>query len=268
MLSLFLSQAAAGSLLVLMLVPAPAAGRKFFRLTVGQSGALLILALVLSREDASPTLRGAAFIAGALLLMIAAGLFHVGRLGAGKAVMTAALLPVLAGIGIDALALIPPQAGGWARLLYPLDALTSGLVTGSVLIAMILGHYYLNVPGLAIAHLQRLSLVFLTAVALRLVVTATSLAIHRGAVGPLVAVLLDTAPGALPAGTDPLLLVFVLIHLLFGILAPALFALMAWRTARIASTQSATGILYVALVMAIMGELSSRYLLALTRLPL
>ena len=267
MLSLFLTQSAIGSLLVLLLIPARAGGRKLFRYTVGQGAALIALGLAAGAEGHS--LRSSLFGGAVLLLAVASGLFHLGRLGAGLALLAAGLGPALAGMIRDAWSLIPSaDPSGVARLLYPLDALTSGLVTGSALIAMILGHYYLNIPGLAIGHLQRLSLAFLGAVMLRMAVVGGSLARSRDLIEPLVRILID--PGAAPAGAglDPFVLVLVLIHLLFGGLAAGVMAFMAWRTSLISSTQSTTGILYVALLMAIMGEMASRYLLVLTRLPL
>ena len=46
----------------------------------------------------------------------------------------------------------------------------------------------------------------------------------------------------------------------FGILGPAAFAYMVRETARLRSTQSATGILYMALIFVVYGEFLARYL--------
>ena len=271
MLSLFLTQSAIGSLLLLLLIPPRAGGRKFFQYTVGQSAGLMALGLALGSADKSGTPVRMFLFGGAIILLAASsGLFHLGRLGAGRALLVAGLAPALAGMIGDALAMIPAtDLSMSARCLYPLDALTSGLVPGSALIAMILGHYYLNIPGLAIKHLQRLTLAFLGAVVLRMVVVSVSLARSRDLIAPLVTLLADTGR-VLPAGPglDPFVLVLVLIHLMFGGVASGIMAFMAWRTSLISSTQSTTGILYVALLMAIMGEMASRYLLTLTGLPL
>jgi hypothetical protein len=129
---------------------------------------------------------------------------------------------------------------------------------------MILGHTYLNVPGLSIGHLQRLSIVFMGTVAARLAVAAVSLVRGGSSLGPTLALLFHTGDGPIPEGAgDPFVFVFVLVHVLAGMVFPAVLAVMVWRTAAIASTQSATGILYVALVLVIMGELASRYLLTI-----
>jgi hypothetical protein len=80
----------------------------------------------------------------------------------------------------------------------------------------------------------------------------------------MISLLLEPGDRPLPeGGGDPLILVFVLIQVLAGALVPAVLAVMVWRTAAIASTQSATGILYVTLVLVIMGELAGRYLVTL-----
>src|SRR5678815_2666781 len=222
MLALFLTEAAVGSLLILLLVPPAQAGRKFFQLTVGQSCLLIVLALALTITGNGPgTPRLALFGASAGLLMISAGLFHLGRLSAGFGLMVAGLLLAVVR---DALHLIPAgDTTTLSRLLYPADALTSGLLPGSVLIAMILGHYYLNVPGLSIRHLQRLTVVFMAAVGIRTLVVALSVARSRDALSPLLSLLVDTQGREWPTtGLDPYVLIFLLLHIVFGTVAPAI----------------------------------------------
>ncbi|HET6372106.1 MAG TPA: hypothetical protein VFG76_02285 [Candidatus Polarisedimenticolia bacterium] len=270
MLRLFLTQAAIGSVLVLLLVPPRAAGRKFFRYAVAQSTAILILGLALEAgAGAYGSLPMGLFFAAALLLGCSAGLFHVGRLETGFLCMAFALLPGMAAVTLEATSFMPAHDTSPAsHLLYPSDALTAGLLLGSVLIAMILGHFYLNIPGLSIDHLKRLSIVVLAATGARLLVVAISAVRHREGLVPLVALFFD-GTGPVPEGAqDPFVLVLLLMHLVVGILGPAVLAFMTWRAAGISSTQSATGILYVALVLVIMGEMASRYLLTFTRLPL
>ncbi len=270
MLALFLTEAAVGSLMVLLLVPPRAAGRGFCRFAVAMIAVLLLLGTAAGYAGGGRSGIALALFATALPLLVAsAGLFHVGRFGTGRVLLAAALLPALPGVIADTVVLAPDASGAGMKLLYGADAVSAGLVPGAVLIAMVLGHYYLNVPGLSIRHLQRLAVTLMAAIALRAVVLGISVAIHREVLGPLVGVLLDTTGRALPVGTiDPFVMVFVLIQVAFGVIVPGAFAIMAWRTSLIASTQSTTGILYVALIMVIMGEMSGRYVLTLTRLPL
>src|SRR5438034_11228773 len=51
---------------------------------------------------------------------------------------------------------------------------------------------------------------------------------------------------------------------ILGLIAPLVLGWMAWETARIRSTQSATGILYVVVIVCFLGELMSLLLLEKT----
>jgi hypothetical protein len=55
---------------------------------------------------------------------------------------------------------------------------------------------------------------------------------------------------------------------LVGLLGPAFFGVLAYRTAKIRSTQSATGILYVVVILVFLGELNALLLQKITGLPL
>ena len=64
------------------------------------------------------------------------------------------------------------------------------------------------------------------------------------------------------------LLVWLPARWLLGLLGPTALGWMAWETARIRSTQSATGILYVVVIACFLGELTSLLLLDKTRFVL
>jgi hypothetical protein len=49
-----------------------------------------------------------------------------------------------------------------------------------------------------------------------------------------------------------------------GFLGPLVLAWMAWQAAKIRSTQSATGILYVVVIFCFLGEMTSQLLLSTT----
>ena len=57
-------------------------------------------------------------------------------------------------------------------------------------------------------------------------------------------------------------------RVLFGLLGPLVLAYLTWETAKIQSTQSATGILYVDFFTVIVGEVLAKYLLVSQRVPL
>ena len=48
--------------------------------------------------------------------------------------------------------------------------------------------------------------------------------------------------------------------MLFGLAGPAVLSYLTWETAKIRSTQSATGILYVVVILCFLGELTSQLL--------
>jgi hypothetical protein len=123
---------------------------------------------------------------------------------------------------------------------------------------MLLGHWYLVVRGMAIEPLKRLTMALLGATILRLLVVGvvlTSLAGDGFEYGsPLYRV-------AVAQG------IFFWMRVGWGLLGPLVLWPMIWGTVRIRSTMAATGILYVAVVAVVIGEVLSTYLSALERLP-
>jgi protein NrfD len=61
--------------------------------------------------------------------------------------------------------------------------------------------------------------------------------------------------------------VFFWQRVLFGLFGPAVLSVLTWETAKIQSTQSATGILYIDFFAVIVGEVLATYLLVATRVP-
>jgi hypothetical protein len=125
------------------------------------------------------------------------------------------------------------------------DRLTSGLVLGFITTAMLLGHWYLNTPTMKLAPLKRLLFWLVAAVLLRMVVCAIGVDIHL------------FASAAKPSDTW---FVFLALRWLSGLFGVLLLTFLAWQTLKIPNTQSATGILYAAVVLAFIGELTSQLL--------
>lgn len=130
--------------------------------------------------------------------------------------------------------------------IHGLDSLSSGLLIGSALAAMLLGHWYLNAPGMRLAPLNRLVILLAGAAVLRGLLAAVMLVWYGG-----------------PPG-DHLMLVLLAIRWLFGLLGILGLAWMTRQTLRIPNTQSATGILYVCVIGVFLGELASLLLLKST----
>lgn len=123
-------------------------------------------------------------------------------------------------------------------------ALVSGLVTGCTVHAMLLGHWYLNAPGMSVAALRRMIDLALAVWGARLLLTLWLAA--------------PSAGGGLPAGTTALAL--AALRWLAGLVGLPVLLVMARKTLDIPNTQSATGILYVACLAAILGELTGQLL--------
>jgi hypothetical protein len=155
-----------------------------------------------------------------------------GVLLAGATVVTAAMTAGVAGDTAGAAWL----AGG--------EALVSGLVAGLTVHAMLLGHWYLNAPGMRVDALRRMIDLALAAWALQMVVSVAGLVNRAGFPTDL-------------TGTALLSLRWIA-----GLAGLPLLLVMARKTLEIPNTQSATGILYVACLAAILGELTSQLLQA------
>ena len=132
----------------------------------------------------------------------------------------------------------------------PLSFLISSLLLGSVVDGMILGHSYLNIPALPTRFLMQFSILFL--VSLLFQGSLTMFSILSGMRTDLVrsALFLQSFDG-----------LFLWVRLAVGIIGPLILAVMILETVRIRSTQSATGLLYIAMLMVVAGEFFSKFFL-------
>ena len=132
------------------------------------------------------------------------------------------------------------------------DPLSGGAVLGATMAAMLLGHWYLNSPGMSLAPLKRLTAGLMAAVALRAMVSGVGLALEWQAAGPF--------------GTNQWL--FISLRWLTGLIGAMAVAVMARQTLKIPNTQSATGILYVGVIFTFLGELTAQLLSRRSAFPL
>ena len=126
------------------------------------------------------------------------------------------------------------------------DIISSGLLLGTTLAAMLLGHWYLNTPTMKLQPLRRLVLLVIAAVILRMIFCAWGLFLcfQDASLPPLA-----TATGAL-----------LILRWLAGLIGTLIVVIMTWATLKIPNTQSATGILYVGVIGTFVGELASQLL--------
>lgn len=134
---------------------------------------------------------------------------------------------------------LPNQNGKTAvGFLSQASVVSSGALLGFTMAAMLLGHWYLNSPGMQLRPLRKLIVAMSVAVGLQAILSALGL---WG----------EFAAGAM---ITTQWLLFVVLRWTFGIVGVAVMALMAWKTLDIPNTQSATGILYVAVIGTFVGE--------------
>jgi len=164
------------------------------------------------------------------------------------------ILYAVAGLSMFAAAVAtahPPEAGPLQTTLILLDILSSGLLLGFTLTAMFLGHWYLNTPTMELVPLRRLVMMLMVAILARAALCALGLG-------------LVAWHDKLPQGA---FVFFIALRWLSGLVGTLILAVMTWETLKIPNTQSATGILYVAVICAFLGELTAQLLSVQTMFP-
>ncbi len=179
----------------------------------------------------------------ACLLAAALVALKVERRTAARATGTLGALAGLGALGISAAAYAP---AGRSLLLVLVSFWAAALALGSVWTAMMLGHWYLVTPRLAPRPLLRL------------------IALLGGALAIQALLLAAEAAAGLSLAVIPWLF---WLRTGVGIALPAVLAVLAWRTARVRSMMSATGLLYVALGAVLAGEIMAKALFFVTRTP-
>jgi hypothetical protein len=133
-----------------------------------------------------------------------------------------------------------------------LDDYTSAALLGAATTAMLIGHSYLIAPAMSLTPLLWLLGALFATTILRLGVALLGVwcwtAGHSS-------ITLETALWLVPRWG-------------LGFAAPLALGAMAWQTAKMRSTQSATGILYVVVIFCFLGELTSQLLVARNGVPM
>jgi hypothetical protein len=166
--------------------------------------------------------------------------------GVGKAALW-----FIAACGLSA-AVLTPYATSHLDLLHALSALTSGAALGLVFASMLLGHWYLNAPGMELAPLRRLLIAAAVAIVAQAALSTAGL----------------VAEIAARSNITVAWQLFLVLRWSFGLVGVLALLWMAWRTLDIPNTQSATGILYVAVLGVFIGELTGLLLSAESAYPL
>ena len=252
-LFLFLAHLGLGIVFTLALVSREA-GVKFFRFNAGLAAILIAVALAFRPAGDNPLVfDGLLVVEGAVVLYWAT----VGR-------TLASIRPGIVGVAIVVgLATLVIQALGFSggralpmQVLTAASFLSSAALLGGACTAMILGHWYLVIPSLQVRHLQSIVKLHIASMVIRVVVVVAAVFGGIALWQPGFRHYILSIDG-----------IFFWQRVLFGLFGPALLSYLTWETAKIQSTQSATGILYVDFFTVVVGEVLAKYLLLATRVP-
>jgi protein NrfD len=261
-LFLFLTHLGLGIIFSLAVVSRDA-GVKFFRFNAGLAATLIAVALVF-RSGEDDDVRAARYAFQALLVAETAIVLYWATIGRALARVRPAILATACAAGLVALiAQAAAAATGRALAMQGLTLasfLSSAALLGGACTAMILGHWYLVIPSMQVTHLQKIVKVHMASMVVRIAVVLAAvivaIATWEPGVGPSFRHYIFSISG-----------VFFWQRVLFGLAGPALLSYMTWETAKIRSTQSATGILYVDFFTVVVGEVLAKYLLLATNVP-
>ncbi len=247
-LFLFLAHLGVGIVCTLLFVSRDA-GVKFFRFNSGLAAILIAVALAFQFD-------------GALAVSEAALVLYWATVGRMLARVRPLIVAVIIGAGLAAIVLQAwTVSAAWplpARALTVASFLSSAALLGGACTAMVLGHWYLVIPSMQVTHLQSIVKMHIASMVVRVAVVAAAvfvaIATWEPGTGPSFRYYVTSVSG-----------IFFWQRVLFGLAGPALLSYMTWETAKIRSTQSATGILYVDFFTVVVGEVLAKYILLATR---
>jgi hypothetical protein len=160
----------------------------------------------------------------------------------------------------NAMLLMPSGFGAAAGVAYGLTAITSALVLGLVSCAMLFGHWYLIDLEMPVDYLRT----FIRLLAIVLVADLIALGLAIAVSATLGSPVARVAVNELFAAHLGLLAV----RLLLGPIATIVLVWMCWQTLKIPQTMAATGLLYIAVMSVLVGEMLGRFILFRTAIPL
>ncbi len=250
-LYLFLAHLGIGIAFTLLLV-SKEAGVKFFRFNAGLAAALGAAALAFRPDGSRVAHAGSLTALGIALVALTIYWIIAGRIWAWLRPPLAVLASAAgaAAVVMHGLAASGPVTG---PALTAASALTSAALLGGACTAMVLGHWYLVIPSMQVGHLQRIVGYHIITLVARVAVVAVVLVLAWNvplATGRSLRGYITSIDG-----------VFFWQRVLFGLAGPAVLGYLTWETAKIRSTQSATGILYVDFFTVVVGEVLAGYIL-------
>jgi hypothetical protein len=249
MLVLFCLRLACGLIASLLLLSPAQVNPRFYRTHFLTALGLVAAAAVLGWPHAGPATRIALGMA-ALACFAGSVVWSLDKAPAGQGVIVASAALLVVALVLDERDLLAaataPGTDDRSLAWVLAGDLTSAALLGTATTAMLMGHSYLIAPAMSLTPLWRLLGGFLVATAVRMLLAAAGLWSW-------------TETHSLSNLTDETVL-WLPLRWGLGFVGPLVLAWMAWQSARIRSTQSATGILYVVVIFCFLGELTSQLL--------
>lgn len=254
----FFLELAVGLFVALAVIDRRAIGAGFSRLMAAFVLAALIPAWLLARAGGATLPSECAWLAGGFLAATLLLLVGAGRLGA----LGEGLLMALGSLAGGGALLLSVHHGlrldeGQQVALQLASCAGSTAVLGGVTGAMIFGHWYLVTPDLPVAHLGRLTKFAALAVYVKLALLAATFALFPdrfAEAGRSLAAIVGFDDGG-ASFLVKLDFLWLLARIAVGLLGTVILLHMTLKTIELKATQPATGILYAATVMVLMGEL-------------
>jgi len=156
--------------------------------------------------------------------------------------------------------LMPPGFGAVAAVAYALTAITSALMLGLVSGAMLFGHWYLIDLEMPVDYLRT----FIRLLGIVLVADLIALGLAIG----LPAILGSAGSAAAVRDLFASHMGLLAVRLILGPIATIVLVWMCWQTLKIPQTMAATGLLYIAVMSVLVGEMLGRFILFRTAIPL
>jgi hypothetical protein len=240
MLSLFTLRLAAGMIACLLLLSPSRINPRYFRTHFLTAFGLAGVALLFLPSIEFPWTLRSLLVASMVVGFLGSVSFSLHNAPGGIILAALDTGLLLASLIMLALKVAPPQPVGALGLI---GDLTSAALLGTTMSAMLMGHLYLIAPTMSLSPLFRLLGIAAIALLGRLLADGCALWFWT-----------ETHSFS-KVGNDTLL--WLPVRWLVGFGAPLVLGWMAWQSARIRSTQSATGILYIVVILCFLGELTS-----------
>jgi hypothetical protein len=258
MLAIVLTELSVGTLLMTGLLPPREIRTSFFSFNSLLAATAAALALLMLKFGAGSAWWDVRYLGLTVIgATLAFGLFKLEKTGMARLCL---MLSGLLGLGFGLMPLAEQMVAlrglqTTIPLYFDASALAGAALLGATTVGMILGHWYLVMRRLSFEHLELFAKILLGAAALRGFVVIVMLGTLKQADPKLAEVLVP------PLATVSANAFFFLLRLVLGIGGPLALGYMVLRCVREKANQAATGLLYVAEISVLFGELLAAMLL-------